>query len=120
MELNNIKDEKVFVKVNGKDRELKFNFSAWAEIEKRYGSMSNIDQIEKDIAEKPFEVLPELIYIGLVDKSDITKENCLDDYGIKDMKEISVKLFTALYGALPEGNEEKGTAKKTKAIEKKS
>lgn len=100
-ELEKIRSTEVTLRVNGEERRLKFGFSAWAKLEDMYGSLKNFSQIEKDIQEKPFHIIPKLVYIGLVDKSDVTEETVLDDYGMNDIEEISEKLFTALYGSLP-------------------
>ena len=61
----------------------------------------NFKKIVKDVQERPFATIPELIYIGLVDKSGVTKETVLDDYGITDMDYISEILYKALYGSVP-------------------
>lgn len=102
------------LRIKGKDREIKYNFSAWREIEKKYGSIGNLAQLDKDVQEKPFETIPELIYAGLVDKEGVTKENCLDDYTMADMQEISTVLFTALYGSLPKEEKKKAVRKTAK------
>lgn len=106
-ELEKIKPTKVTIKIKGEDREIKFGFSAWAKLEEKYGKVSNFKKIVDDIKEKPFATIPELIYIGLVDKSDVTKENVLDDYGISDMEEISQILYSALYGSIPQEENKK-------------
>ena len=110
-ELEKIKPEKVTLFIHGKEREIKFNFSAWAKLEKEFGGLKNIDKLEKDIEERPFEVIPHLIFLGLVDKSpfiddsgkevQITEGNVLDDYGLADMQKITAVFQKALYGALP-------------------
>lgn len=111
-ELQSITSEKNTIKINGEEREIKFGFSAWAEIEKKYGSVSNFKKIVKDIQERPFATIPELIYIGLKDKSGVTKENVLDDYGLKDMEEISNILYRLLYGSMPTINDDSENKKK--------
>lgn len=93
--------DKVTIKIKGKERELKFGFSAWARIEKDYNGIKNIEKLQKDVEERPFEVLPHLIYIGLVDKEGVEEETILDEYGLGDIKYISEKFGEALYGSLP-------------------
>ena len=110
-ELNKIQPEKVTLMIHGKEREIKFNFSAWAKLEKEFGRLKNIDKLQQEVEEKPFEVIPRLMFIGLVDKSPfiddsgkevpITEENILDDYGLGDMQKITDVFQRALYGALP-------------------
>lgn len=105
-ELAKVESAAKTIKIRGKEREIKFGFSAWAELEKKYDGIKNFGRIEKELEQYPFRILPELIYIGLADKDEaakdgITKENCLDDYGMADIKAITEVLQSALYGSLP-------------------
>lgn len=107
-ELDKVKGEKVTIRLYGKDREIKFGFSAWAKIEKEYGGINNIEKMQKEIEEKPFELLPHLLYIGLVDKEGIDEETILDEYGLNDIQMISEKFAQALWGSLPQDDGKKG------------
>lgn len=122
-ELDKVKSEKVTLFIHGKDREIKFGFSAWGKLEKEYGGVKNLDKMEKDIEEKPFEKIPHLLFIGLKDKSsftdskgnkypEVTEDNILDDYGMNDIQMISEVFTKALYGSLPQSSE---TGKKPEA-----
>ena len=122
-ELDKVKSEKVTLFIHGKDREIKFGFSAWGKLEKEYGGVKNLDKMEKDIEEKPFEKIPHLLFIGLTDKSsftdskgnkypEVTEDNILDDYGMNDIQMISEVFTKALYGSLPQSSE---TEKKPEA-----
>lgn len=116
-ELDKIEPTKCYISINGEKREVKFTFSAWAKLEKKYGSINNIGQIEVDLQERPFEVLPELIYIGLVDKSGIDEdklETILDDYDMNNITEIADVLNIALSGSLPVDNKKKVVQQKKK------
>lgn len=107
-ELEKVKPTKTTLKIHGKEREIRYGFSAWAELEEKYGGIENFSKIEDDIKQRPFKTIPELIYIGLVDKTDVTKENCLDDYSMGDLENIVNILEKSLYGSLPkEGSEKK-------------
>lgn len=106
-ELSKIKSEKNTIKIKGKEREVKFNFSVWAKLEEEYNGLESFEQIEKDITEKPFRTIPHLIYLALQDKEGVDESNVLDEYGLSDMPEISKVLYSALYGSLPEGNKKK-------------
>lgn len=101
-ELEKITHEDVFLKIAGKERKIKFGFSAWAKIEQKYGGLQNLGNIQKDIQEKPFETIPELIYLALSDKDGVDKDTMLDDYGLADMEMIAGKLTAAMYGSLPQ------------------
>ena len=106
-ELEKVDSKKVTIKIKGKERELKFGFSAWAILEREYGGIKNIMKLQKEVEEKPFETLPHLVYIGLVDKEGIEEESVLDDFGLNDIEYISNKFAEALYGSLPEAEEKK-------------
>ena len=117
-ELENIEPKKAMLLIHGKEREIKFNFSAWAKIEKEIGGFKNVDKLEKDIEDKPFEIIPHIMFIGLVDKSaytdengkqypEVTEENILDDYGLADVQKITEIFNIALYGSLPKDTDGK-------------
>ena len=106
-ELEKVDAKKVTIKIKGKERELRFGFKAWAILEREYGGIKNIVKLQKVVEEKPFETLPHLIYVGLVDKEGIEEESVLDDFGFNDIEYISNKLAEALYGSLPEVEEKK-------------
>ena len=106
-ELEKVDSKKVTIKIKGKERELKFGFKAWAILEREYGGIKNILKLQKEVEERPFETLPHLVYIGLVDKEGIDEETVLDDFGLNDIEYISNKFAEALYGSLPEVEEKK-------------
>ena len=101
-ELDKVKSEKVTLKIGGKEREIKFSFQAWAEIEKLYGGMKNLDNLEKDLEEKPFQMLPKLLFIGLRDKEGVTEENILDEYSLQDIDKIKDVFTKAFQNSLPQ------------------
>lgn len=111
-ELEKVNAEKVTIKINGKERELKFGFKVWAILEREYGGIKNITKLQKEAEERPFETLPHLIYIGLVDKEGVEEDSVLDEYGFGDIEYIGNKLAKALYGSLPE--DEKKAEKEAK------
>lgn len=112
-ELNKIQSEKITLFIHGKEREIKFGFSAWAKLEKEYGGIKNLNKMQEQVENEPFETIPHLLYLGLKDKSsyvdekgneypEVTEENILDDYGMGDMQMISEVFSKALYGSLPQ------------------
>ena len=106
-ELEKVDSKKVTIKIKGKERELRFGFRAWSILEREYGGIKNITKLQKEVEEKPFETLPHLIYVGLVDKEGIEEDSVLDDFGLGDIDYISGKFAEALYGSLPEVEEKK-------------
>jgi hypothetical protein len=113
-ELEKVDSKKVTIKIKGKERELKFGFSAWAILEREYGGIKNITKLQKAVEERPFETLPHLIYIGLVDKEGVDEDSVLDEFGLNDIEYISNKFAEALYGSLPEVEDEKKAGKEAK------
>lgn len=107
-ELEKVDSKKVLIKIKGKERELKFGFKAWAILEREYGGIKNITKLQKEVEEKPFETLPHLIYIGLVDKEGVEEDSVLDEFGFGDIEYISNKFAEALYGSLPEDEKKAG------------
>lgn len=101
-ELEKVNAGKVTLMIHGKEREIKFGFSAWAILEKEYNGIKNLEKLQKQVEEKPFETLPHLIYIGLVNKEGVDEATVLDDYGLADIEEVSEKFAKALYGSLPD------------------
>lgn len=120
-ELNNVRGEKVTLKIHGVEREIKFGFSAWAVLEKEYNGLKNLVKLQKEVEERPFNILPHLMYIGLVDKTpikeddnvfEITEKNILDDYGLNDIELISDVFNRAIYGSLPDAEKKAVTEAK--------
>lgn len=111
-ELDKIESEEITLRIHGKEREIKFGFSAWAKLEKEYGGIKHLDKMQKQIEESPFETIPHLLFLGLKDKTsytddngkkypEVTEENILDEYGMKDIQKITEIFSKALYGSLP-------------------
>ena len=114
-ELNKVMSDKVTLFIHGKEREIKFGFSAWAKLEKEYKGIQNLDKMQKQIEETPFETIPHLLYLGLKDKSaftdsegnkypEVTEENILEDYGMADIQKVTEIFSRALYGSLPQNS----------------
>lgn len=128
-ELEKIEPTKVTLMIHGKEREIKFGFSAWAKLEKEYNGVNNLEKMQKDIEDNPFTKIPHLLYIGLVDKSpfknengelvELTEENILDEYGIGDIPKITEIFSRALYGSIPTEtlNKKAGDEKKSPEME---
>lgn len=101
-ELKKIKDERVTILIKGKEREIKYGFSAWAVLEEELGGLDKLEELQEKVMKHPFKTIPHLIYIGLVDKEGVDEATVLDEYGIGDVQAITEKFEKALYGSLPE------------------
>lgn len=106
-ELDNVKPDKVTLKIKGKEREIFFGFSAWAKLEKEMGGLKNLTKLQEQIENEPFNTIPHLLYLGLVDKEGVTEDNVLDEYGLNDIQMVTEKFTKALYGSLPVDKEKK-------------
>ena len=111
-ELEKVKEEKVTLKIKGKEREIRYGFSAWAVIEEELGGLDNLDKLQEQVEKHPFKTIPHLIYIGLVDKEGVEESTVLDEYGLGDIEKITKVFEKALYGSLPDS--EKKAVKEAK------
>lgn len=125
-ELEKIERKGHFIKVSVRDekhegalveveREIRFNFYAWAELEKKYGSINNLKAMQNDLQERPFQMLPEIVYIALTDKSGIDKNNlseCLSGYDFSNFQNLIDEVSNALIESLPQDNKKKAKAEK--------
>ncbi len=100
-ELDKVRGEKVTISINGEERELKFGFSVWAKLEEEMGGLRNLEKLQKQIEEKPFNTLPHLFYLALVDKEGVSEDDVLDDYEVTDIEELAEKFNKLVYGSLP-------------------
>ena len=100
-ELEKVRGEKITLSVKGEERELKFGFRQWAKLEDEMGGLKNLEKLQKQIEEKPFNTLPHLFFIALVNKEGVTEEDILDDYGLADIEELAEKFNKLIYGTLP-------------------
>lgn len=117
-ELDKVSPEKVTLFIHGKEREIRFGFSSWGVIEREFGGMKHLEKLQEKIENEPFTTIPHLMFIGLVDKSayvdekgnsfpEVTEDNILEEYGMGDMQKITEVFSKALYGSLPQDNDEK-------------
>ena len=101
-ELEKVKEEKVTLKIKGKEREIRYGFSAWAVIEEELGGLDKLDKLQEQVEKHPFKTIQHLIYIGLVDKEGVEESTVLDEYGLGDIEMITKVFEKALYGSLPD------------------
>ncbi|MEE1138667.1 MAG: hypothetical protein U0M02_09345, partial [Acutalibacteraceae bacterium] len=64
-ELEKVEKKDVTLVIGGRERVIKYGFSAWAQLEKKYGGIKNLNLLEEDIQSHPFETIPFLLWIGL-------------------------------------------------------
>ena len=111
-ELEKLKEEKVTLFIKGKEREIRYGFSAWAVIEEELGGLEKIDQLQEQVEKHPFKTIPHLIWIGLVDKEGVEEKTVLDEYGLGDIEMITKVFEKALHGSLPQDTKKVVEAKK--------
>lgn len=107
-----VTEKKTKLFIHGKEREIKFTFSAWATLEEEYNGVKNFSKMQEQIQERPFKYLPHLLYVGLVDKEGVTEQNILDDYGLNDIPLISEVFNNAITNSLPKDEKKTAVAKK--------
>ena len=110
-ELEKVQAPKVTMMIHGKEREIKYGFSAWAKIEAEYNGLENIEKLQEDIERHPFKTIPHLIWIGLKDREGVTEQDVLDEYGLNDVQYITDIFQRALYGSLPQDSKKGVEAK---------
>ncbi len=106
--------------IKGKERVLKFGNRALAEIERRYGTLSNFDKLQKDMETKPMETIPWLFSICVKDKEGIgdTVDDILDAFDDSDLliNDIAEKLGEAMNSAMSRLNDSGKKKAKIKAM----
>lgn len=106
-ELEQVEPSEFYLEIAGKKRQIKFGNLALAKIEKKYGSISDIEKLEKDIEEKPMETMPWLLSICMKDKEGIGEDTdaileALDDadLNLKYVMEIITKAMNKSMSAM--------------------
>jgi hypothetical protein len=106
--------------IKGKERVLKFGNRALAEIERRYGTLSNFDKLQKDMETRPMETIPWLFSICVKDKEGIgdTVDDILDAFDDSDLliNDIAEKLGEAMNSAMSRLNNSGKKKAKIKAM----
>lgn len=108
------------ISIKGKEREIKFGNMALAKIERKYGSVSNFNALQKDMETKPMDTIPWLLSICMKDKSDIgdTIDDILEAFDDSDLliSDVAEILGEAMNSAMSRINDSgKKKAKKMKA-----
>ena len=99
-EIEKVEPSEFYLMIGGKKRQIKFGNLALAKIERKYGSISNIDKLQKDIESKPMETMPWLLSICMKDKEGIGEDadsilEALDDSDL-NLKEIMEVITSAM------------------------
>lgn len=102
-ELTDIQPSRSIIKLGGHERVLRYGFKAWAILEEKYG---NIQGVFEALKNKPFNVLPDVVFAGMVKMGDeeVTFEKVLDwmdEYGISDLQPILEVVKDAITQSLP-------------------
>lgn len=99
-EIEKVEPSEFYLMICGKKRQIKFGNLALAKIEKKYGSISDVDKLQKDIEEKPMETMPWLLSICMKDKEGIGEDadsilGALDDSDL-NLKEVMEVITAAM------------------------
>lgn len=117
MEGELFEDEKKEIIVNGKKLEIKYRLFAWKQLEKKYGGLDNIENLEKDIDNHALETIPFLVWIGLdkaireeFESMGLNSENFLDDIeSIGELEAIGKIVVDALFESVKNDDKKKVT-----------
>ena len=99
-ELDLVEPSDFYLEIKGKKRRIKFGNLALAKIERKYGSIAEIEKLQKDLEEKPMATMPWLLSICMSDKEGIGNEEddllqALDDSDL-DLKTVMETLTNAM------------------------
>jgi hypothetical protein len=112
-ELDKVQPSEFYLTILGKKRQIKFGNLALAKIERKYGSISNLDELQKDFSEHPMTTLPWILRITMKDQEGIGEE---DDEILDAIDESNIstsKVFGVLMEAMKSSFAELGDEKKT-------
>lgn len=70
-EIEKVEPSEFYLNICGKKRQIKFGNLALAKIEKKYGSIAEVEKLQKDIEDRPMETMPWLLSICMKDKEGI-------------------------------------------------
>jgi hypothetical protein len=98
LELEQVEPSEFYLEIAGKKRQIKFGNLALAKMEKKYGSISDIDKLQKDIEEHPMETMPWLLSISMRDKEGIG-EDAESILAALDDSDLNVKQVMDVIGA---------------------
>lgn len=103
-ELDDVKERIYTVPLGGKERQIRFNWRAWARLEEKYGSITDA---LKPLREKPMHALPELLVVGIVREPGeaITPEmveEWFDAYGLPQLTAILNTVRAAIQNSMPD------------------
>lgn len=103
-EFSKVEPRKFFIKLKGKERQIKFGNLALAKLERKYGSISKLDELDKEMEEKPMEMIPWLLSICMKDKEGLDDSidgllEALDDENIS-IREITELVTEAMNSAM--------------------
>ena len=112
-ELDKVQPSEFYLTILKKKRRVMFGNRAIAELERRYESLSNLNEFQKEFAEKPFQTMPWILRISMTDQEGLGETdddllNALDESNIPPKEVISV-IMKAMNSSLSNIGEEKKT-----------
>ena len=107
------------ITIKGKKRRIKFGNYALAQVEKKYGSLKNFNQLQSDMSEKPMATLPWLLSITCLDKDGIDNLTGDELFVIMDEENISIReLMEVIAEAMTDSMSSLGNGGKKKTMKK--
>lgn len=99
MNVNEVKDPKVVINLEGKDYELKFTLSSMAELEDEYGS---IDEAMAQMEKRSIKVIRFFLWAGMVHADEtLTPKKVGDMITFDKLSECASALGRAMQASMP-------------------
>lgn len=112
--LNQVKEKGTKIEINGKERTIKYDLNALAELEENYGTF---DEWENKLASSSLVVLRKFLWIGLKHEDEnLTEKEVGAAFDMSNLKSIGEVIRDGLLGSMPEASdEEKKTENQTQS-----
>lgn len=118
-ELDKVQPSEFYLTILNKKRRVLFGNMALAKIEREYGSLTKLDNLQKEFVDYPMKTLPWLLRVCIKDQEGLGEDDddileALDDSGIKPNEVFNV-VMSAMKSSLSNiGDSEKKTQMKKK------
>lgn len=89
-ELDAVLPSEFYLTIKGKKRQVKFGNLALAKIERKYGTLGKMEELQKDMQEKMIATFAWLLSISLKDKEDLNLDD--EDAFLEELDDSNVSI----------------------------
>lgn len=112
-ELEQIEPTECEITLKGKKRKLKCTLYTWKQIQNKYSTISNITMLEKDMEERPLDIIPQLIIWCInpkeVENDELEETDVLMEYAtFEDLRELVQKIGYCIKNSMPKKEKKTG------------